>query len=129
MKVKLPKDYRARFTLEDMDIARKLIRDLKEDDATPTWYAEIAVDHWLRNTSTCRDAVLTATAEIAKNGRAWDAFGEGTGHMDVWIESVTKTWGGYLELGAYLTDIWSIGGDADFTEHMYAQYFTRSEDV
>lgn len=129
MKVTLPKDYRRTFTLEELDIAREIIRDMKDDDGTPAWYAEVAVDHWLQKKDDFKQEVIRASAVIAKNCRVWDAYGDGTGCMDIWVEAVAKTWGGYLELGAYLTDIWNIGGDADFTQHMYAQYFTRNKDV
>lgn len=95
MKVTLPKDYRKTFTLEEMDIARRIIRDMKDDDTTP----------------------------------AWDAYGEDTHQMDIWVEAVAKTFDGYLELGAYLTDINGIAPNTDFTEHMYARYFTRCTDV
>lgn len=128
MKVALPKDYRQQFTLEELDTARRIIRDMKDDDATPVWYAEVAIDHWLsRKTNDARSEVLKASAVAAKNGRVWDAYGDGTERADVWIEAVAKTWLGYLEIGAYLTDIWSIGGDVDYTQHMYAQYYTRED--
>lgn len=129
MKVALPKDYRKTFTLEELDTARKIIRDMKDDDFTATQYAEVAVSHWLWKRDDVEDEVIRASAEIAKNCRVWDAYGEGTECMDVWVESLTKTHYGYLELGAYLTDIWNIGGDVDYTEHMYTRYFTEKKNV
>lgn len=129
MKVTLPKDYRKTFTLEELDIARKIIRDMKDDDATPAWYAEVAINHWFAHKSDGLDRVLEATAEISKNRMAWNAYGDDTRQADIWVSAVAKTWGGYLELGAYLTDIWNIGGDTDYTQHMYAQYYTRNRDV
>ncbi len=131
MKVALPKDYRKLFTLEEMDIARKIIHDMKDDDFTPALYAEIAIDHWLRHHTADdgRVTVLTATAEISKNRMAWNAYSDNSRQMDIWVRVVAKTYDGYLELGAYLTDIWSIAPDTDFTDRMFAQYFTRCEDV
>lgn len=132
MKVTLPKDYRKTFTLEDMDIARRIIRDMKEDDTTPTWYAEVALGHWIFKRLKNRDGVyevLRATAEISKNRRSWEAYGEDTRQMDIWIEAVAKTFDGYLELGAYLTDINGIAPNTDFTDHMYARYYTVNKDV
>ena len=130
MKVTLPKDYRKLFTLEEMDIARKIIRDMKDDDFTPATYAEIAIDHWFaHHTADGRDTVLTAKAEISKNRMAWNAYSDDSRQMDIWVSAVTKTYDGYLEIGAYLTDIWQIGGEEDFTDRMFAQYFTRCDNV
>lgn len=130
MKVALPKDYRKTFTLEEMDIARKIIRDMKDDEFKPEQYAEIAIDHWFNHhTADGRDTVLTATAEISKNRMVWNAYGDETRQMDIWVSAVAKTYGGYLELGAYLTDIWNIAPDTDFTGNMYALYYTRCDDV
>lgn len=130
MKVTLPKDYRRTFTLEELDIARRIIRDMKDDEFTPKDYAEIAIDHWFsHHTTDGRDEVLTATAEISRNRIAWNAYGDDTRQTDIWISAVAKTFGGYLELGAYLTDIWNIAPDTDYTDNMYALYFTRCNDV
>lgn len=132
MKVTLPKDYRKMFTLEELDIARTIIRDMKEDTSTPAEYIVYAVYDWLdsirANAKDIKDydffrKVLSATATPQKNRNAWDAYGEGTQHMDIWIDAIVRTSNGFLVIGAYLTDIWSISEDCSMIDRYYTRYY------
>lgn len=42
--------------------------------------------------------------------------------MDVWVEATAKTYFGFVEVGAYLSDIWNTGA-VKYTEHMYIKYY------
>lgn len=127
MKVALPKDYRKLYTLEELDIARSIIRDMKEDESTPAEYITYAINHWMSNTGNggyIKD-VYKATAEIAKNHRAWNAYSEESQGMDIWIQAVAETEEGFLRIEAYLTDIWSLSADVDYTPRFYTEFYTR----
>lgn len=128
MKVTLPKDYRSLFTLEEMDIARKLIREMKDDGLPAYEYADIAVSYILNNflpsTGGYFDELLKSSFEITRNGYGWERYGVGYRNMDIWFEGVAKTSRGYLEFGIYMTDVWSIGGDYDCNSRVWAKLYT-----
>lgn len=129
MKVTLPKDYRKRFTLEQMDIARRISRDMKDDTSTPAEYIVYAVNDWLRAAHKhdyCEE-VLKATAQFEGNCRIYEAYGEGTDCMDIWIDATVRTGAGFLVIGAYLTDIWEISSETSHADHYYARYYTEDK--
>lgn len=119
MKVTLEKDYRSFYTLEDLDRAKAVIAYEKEnDEETVKGWAEYAVREALKGTGDYYMEVLKAEAHTAKNRRAWNAYGENTGDMDVWIEATAETEKGFMKIGAYLSDIWNTGAE-DYKNHMY----------
>lgn len=123
MKVTLDKEYRQRYTLEDLDRAKAVIAYEKEyDDETPKGWAEYAVREALKGEGGCAEEILKATARTARNGRIWDLYGEGTGSFDVWIEATADTWDGFVKVGAYLSDIWKSGTE-DYRQHMYIRRY------
>lgn len=81
MKVKLDKNYRSLYTLEDLDRAKTVIACEKENDEnTPKEWAEYAVREALRGEAESLVEVLSAEARTAKNCRiGWDRFCEGSG--------------------------------------------------
>lgn len=125
MKVTLEKDYRRLYTLEDLDEAKQVIKHLKDYDETARSAAESAAQHilWQRG-GDFLDRIVEATAETAKNRRVWNWYGDNTGEFDVWIQFIARTGKGFLEGGAYLTDIWSLDGETDFTPHMWINHYT-----
>lgn len=124
MKVKLEKNYRRYYTLEDLDRAKMVISSVKEDESTVEEYAEYAVNEVSDRFGGCME-VIRATAQTAKNSRAWDAYGEGTETMDVWVEGLARTFDGYLEFGAYLSDIYASGVTL-YGHLMYTNFYERS---
>lgn len=97
----------------ELEIVNKIIRELgvPEDG-----------DHETEMRSLARFVVgdgadfvlLRGKAEIARNARAWEEFEAGTRDLDVWVEITVKALDpnyedAYYEIGAYLSDIWSIG--------------------
>lgn len=124
MKVKLEESYRDFYTLTDLERAKAVIKAVAEDTETAKGWARYAVAEALKkDTDSCRD-IITASAHTAKNCRAWNAYGteQNSQDMDVWVEALAKTWHGYIEVGAYLTDIWQSGG-TPYAEHMYIRRF------
>lgn len=127
MKVTFEKDYRSRYTLEELDQAKAVITCEKEyDTMTPKEWAETAASVAARVKGDTLAEILTATATTAKNGRiGYDDFCGGSGWFDVWIEYTAETCRGFIKGGAYLSDIWSISADDDRTEYAYIRYFTE----
>ena len=66
--------------------------------------------------------IIKADATTAKNYRAWNLYGDESQDMDVWVEATAKTGKGFIEVGAYLSDIWQTGA-VDYTHHMYTKYY------
>lgn len=124
MKVKMQEDYKKWYTMDDIDRAKAVIQAEKEDEMSPTDYAEYAIREALKGTGDYGTEVLQASARTAKNCRAWDAYGSGTGDMDVWIKAIARTADGFIEIGAYLSDIWQTGA-MDYRHHMYIQRYSR----
>lgn len=116
MKVLLPKDYKKYFTIEEYEIAKEIIKMEREDDAsTAKDMAEYAVREALKNDDLCYlEEILEAKAEVCRNkyqayDKVYDRYFEGSQFMDVYISGVAKVSFGYLEFGAYLSDIWETG--------------------
>ena len=124
MKVKLENEYKSRYTLEDLEIAKQVIAAEKEDEMNIKEWAEYAVNEARRGSFDFCEEVLKAEARTAKNCRAWNLYGEGTNDMDVWIEATAKTSNGFVEVGAYLSDIWQTGA-TPYKQHMFIQYYGK----
>ena len=122
MKVKLDKNYRDLYTLSDLERAKAVIKFMKEDSSTVKEYAEYAIREALKDTDVFDREIITAEAHTAGNRRVWDAYGEGTASMDVWITALARTSEGFIECGAYLTDIWNTGA-ARYKEAMHIRRF------
>ena len=130
MKVTMQKDYRKYYTLEDVDRAKAVIAYEREDEMKITDYAAYAVNEALKTEDRIyadylREVIKTE-AHTAKNCRVWQLYGEETGDMDVWVEATAKTADGFIEVGAYLSDIWQTGA-TPYKQHMYIQYYKRAE--
>ena len=133
MKVTLDKEYRDRYTLSDLERAKEIIKSLKEDDANTTEdYALSAATEALKGVPGIVNEhgyandyiieIIRAKAYTAKNYRVWAGYSDDSQDMDVWVEGIAKTYGGFLEFGAYLTDIWHTGLE-DYNQHMYIRYY------
>ena len=123
MKVRMADDYKKFFTLEDVARAKMVIKYEKENDEdTAKGWAEYAVNEAAKGLHDYCVEIMKAEAKTAKNYRAWNAYGDGTEDMDVWIEATAKTCDGFIEVGAYLSDIWQTGA-VEYTHHMYVKYY------
>lgn len=136
MKVAITKESRKWMTVEELDYAKKIVRDMKDDDGTAGWYADLAADAIL-NSGKYRDKgdsvkrIIEADAEICRdNAIPYEQFGEGCGRLGVWLNFTAETYDGFLKVGCLLSDIWMLG-DADARDtmvgHSYIRYFTEQE--
>ena len=127
MKVTITKDTKKWLTLEQAPIARRIIADMKQDETPITEYAAMAVNcigNALGHFNWC-SRVLEAKAEISGNRRIWNQYSDDSETLDVWIDFTARTDDGFIEGGAYLTDIWNIGGieSEELAAHMYCRIF------
>lgn len=129
MRVTFDKDYKKYLTIAEYEAAKRIIAGEKEADYTPAWWAEMAAKEILRakkaaGISDWFGEVLTADAKIAGNCRVQDYWGDDTGKLDIWISAKVTTGRGYLELGAYISDINSISCESrgEMACHMYQRY-------
>lgn len=127
MKVTMEKDYKRFYTIEEVEIARQIIKYEKEEDTdTAAGWAEYAAHEAVKGTGDWIGEVITASARTARNCRAWNAFFDGSRNLDVWINALVRTGNGFIEIGAYLTDIWQTGAEP-YKQHMYIQQYNRVE--
>lgn len=130
MKVRLPKDYKRLFTLEQLEQAKLVISAEKDDDdETAKGWAEYAIREALKDESDYLVEVLKADATVAGNCRIWNQYGfpaddRASGYMDVWIEATAETTEGFIKIGAYLSDIWQSGA-VDYRNHMYIKRYGK----
>ena len=124
MKVTLTKEYKKYFTLEDLENAKEIIRDMKDDESTAAEYAKYAIDHYLDPKNDYCVEVLKASAEVLNYYRAHDVFNDHSNNLDIMITATAKTRHGYIEIMAYISDIWQTG-EIDYRNNIYAEYFTK----
>ena len=130
MKVTLDKGYRSYYTLEEYDIAKELIARQKSDEFPLKDAAEIAVDEVLKS-NTCEycQEILSVKAETTKNFRIWNYYFDDSRDFDVWIKTVAKTSYGFIEVGAYYSDINKIGAEEglNVAKNWYVQYYAKND--
>lgn len=122
MKVRLEDGYKDRYTISELEVAKRVIREVAGDETTAKEWAEYAAREVVRGTTDWVLEVLKASAQTAKNSRAWDVHFEGSGHMDVWVEGLARTCECIIEFGAYLSDIWQSGAEP-YRDHMYIRIY------
>ena len=130
MKVTLEKDYKRFYTIDDLSRAKAVIKYEKDNDEdTPAGWLAYAVNEFYKDRFDLGlERIIEAKAETAKNNRAWNLYGNAddeTENMDVWISGLAKTYTGYIEIGAYLSDIWQTGA-TPYKEHIFAIEYSRN---
>lgn len=125
MKIRFSNEEKKYITVAELPIVRQIIADFKEDSGLME-YAEMAVNCAAGECGNNCKKIYEATAKIAKNCRAWNDLSEDSGDLDVWIEVSALTYDGrFYIIGAYITDIWQIGGveKSEIRRHMYIRKF------
>lgn len=124
MKVTINNESKNCLRVAELPEAKAIVKALKDgDEYTPAQYLTMAINcigfGWTHT-------VYEATAIISKNTRAWNNFSDCSGEIDVWIQGVAKTTSGFVEIGAYLTDIWAITGDNadEIADRMWTRRYT-----
>lgn len=129
MKVKIRKEDR-RFLQEH--IAEHMIDIMaQEDSSKPSEVAEMAIREIMKGTNDWLPVwkpILKAEARVALNCRIQDLYFEGSEDYDVWVEATARTAYGFIEIGAYLSDIWQVGAleEGELRRRAWVQYFRES---
>lgn len=130
MQVKITKKSKKWLTVAQMPIVHQIISDLKDDESTAAEYAMQAADIILHANFgyefSSKAKVFEATAEISRNERIYNYYGEESEHLDIWINFVVfDDIDGVISGGAYLSDIWSLTADnkPEIVNHMYYQIY------
>lgn len=137
MKVKaFTKEDKKYVTAYDVEKSREIIRDMKEDESTPAEYLKTAA-----KSLECvyHAEIINAAARVSCNRRVWDAYSVGSGDLDIYIEGLAKVeyfdgsryGSAYVEIGAYLSDIWQLTGcnedDATTTSMFYLTWYKMNQ--
>ena len=126
MKIKITDAMKDVLTLNDMQ-AVKVVRNYDgwKEQKDLDWEARMAA---LVASDSKTASVLKYDVEIAKNERIWDYYGDGSRDIDIWLTvyAYDITYGFY-RIGAYLSDIWSVGADNrdEIKQHMYILHYTE----
>ncbi len=118
IKVKITDATKRITAVAEMPLAKRVAAESNEGLAD---LVQIAADYVCGGKAN----VFEAKAEVAKNGRAWDLYFNGSEDFDVWIEfkAFNEFHRKFCIVGAYLSDVWQIGGDEDIKKYMYIRTF------
>lgn len=127
MKIKFTNDAKRAVNIAQMPAVEKVKKycedytngDLQDYAIAAAWVAGCTDRAWVE--------ILKVDAEIAKNGRVWDAIDEGTEDIDVWLNIYAfDSYTGFYEIGIYLTDAWQISEDNydEIKSHMFINKYT-----
>lgn len=142
MKVKLERNYKRYYTVEEYEQAKVVIAAEKEDETKVTDYAEMAVREFCRVYHLTDSSILSVDTTTGKNRRAYNAYtdsaGNESGCMDVFLDIYAEIYmeaddglfkRAILNLSAMLSDIWQIDGETDIARHMWGEIFFKSKTI
>lgn len=124
MTVKITKEAKKWLTVAQMPIVKRMIEQEKENDLTEKELAAIAASVIL---GIRPEKVFEASAEIVANDRVNNYYTDDSGNLDIWINfSAFSTFNGFVNGGAYLSDIYQIGSpdiNKQIKNHMYFRLY------
>jgi len=116
MKVSITENSKKTLAIADVPAAKATIKHLKDDNTPLSEYANLAFRAAFKE-GYPREC-YTAEAEVTINHRVWQMYGDDSGCIDVWIDSVIRTTSGICLLGFYLSDILNLSDDTrDYVKH------------
>lgn len=125
MKIKMSEISKRIVPVGDMDIVNKIRKDLDIPEEKLSDYATLVMS--LMGMNSGYGECLKASAEISRNCRVWNTFGDGTGDYDVWMKFFIYdgSTGKAAHIGVYLSDLWMVGSeDTDVLKsRMYIREF------
>ena len=129
IKINLPENYKKVYTVEDVEIMKELAKNFNDQPEEDAGIADAAKA--LANLFENDAEVLAIEAETAKNCRVYNYFAEieESRNIDIWITVKALGFRDFYILGAYLSDIWSIGSDnhEEIKQHVYKRQFTEKK--
>ena len=125
MKIQLTNEMKHIVTVAEMPSVRSVIESERDDEWTVKEWAKMAAEFVCPHSCV---KVLEASAEIAKNFRVRDAYGEDSADFDVWVKFTAFADDSFVMGGAYLTDLWAVSAD-NREETIKRMYIRRFEEV
>lgn len=128
MKVSINEHTKRAICAALLPAAKSIVEQEKEDDFRASDYAEMAAT-LLCDENIYPKQILSASAYVMPNRRVWEQWGEGTENLDVWVDFIAEKHNGFIKGGAYISDIWQIGGtDRDeLASRMYCLFANYEE--
>lgn len=122
MKVQFTAEMKRIVTVAEMPSVRSVIESERDDEWTAKEWAKMAAELVCSHS---RVKVLEASAEIAKNFRVRDAYGEDSADFDVWVKFTAFADDSFVMGGVYLTDLWTASADnrEETIKHMHVRRF------
>lgn len=128
MKVQITRNTKDILSVSEMPAARQIVKDFREDEDIDGYISSVARIVCGYNESF---EILRSSAEITRNCRIQDYYGDNTKDLDVWIYGLAFNWFyGLIEIGAYVSDVFSITGtaeDKDLLQHFYFREYKPEE--
>ncbi len=125
MKIQFTNEMKHIVTVAEMPSVRSVIESERDDEWTAKEWAKMAAELVCSHS---RVKVLEASAEIAKNFRVRDAYGEDSADFDVWVKFTAFADDSFVMGGVYLTDLWAVSAD-NREETIKRMYIRRFEEV
>lgn len=122
MKIQFTNEMKHIVTVAEMPSVRSVIESERDDEWTAKEWAKMAAELVCSHS---RVKVLEASAEIAKNFRVRDAYGEDSADFDVWVKFTAFADDSFVMGGVYLTDLWTASADnrEETIKHMHVRRF------
>ena len=122
MKIQFTNEMKHIVTVAEMPSVRSVIESERDDEWTAKEWAKMAAELVCSHS---RVKVLEASAEIAKNFRVRDAYGEDSADFDVWVKFTAFADDSFVMGGVYLTDLWTASADnrEETVKHMHVRRF------
>lgn len=122
MKIQLTNEMKHIVTVAEMPSVRSVIESERDDEWTVKEWAKMAAEFVCPHS---RVKVLEASAEIAKNFRVRDAYGEDSADFDVWVKFTAFADDSFVMGAVYLTDLWTASADnrEETVKHMHVRRF------
>lgn len=122
MKIQFTNEMKRIVTVAEMSSVRSVIESERDDEWTAKEWAKMAAELVCSHS---RVKVLEASAEIAKNFRVRDAYGEDSADFDVWVKFTAFADDSFVMGAVYLTDLWTASADnrEETVKHMHVRRF------
>ena len=131
-KIQFPEEFKRIFTLEELDICKKIAYDMKEnaDNGKIDFDWEVAMAVYAGSGHKVSDSnVIFAKAEFAKNNRIYDYYYNESKTVDIYFTIYAYSeYYGFYDIRAYLSDIWQYSSvDNDTSRFFWVRHFVEDK--
>lgn len=126
IKIKITPDSKRVLALDEMPAVKEIMRCFNTDADSSIGEFELGIAARIASNSNENFTYYDVQAEISKNCRAYNAYNDNSGDLDIWITfKAFNPYSGFYEVGIYLTDIWQSDGEnsAEILSHMFVRKY------